>query len=357
MSWLLLAIAALALAALEYFWAEYAWQSLGFRGGCDEILAEPGETVTWSGTVENTGKWPIPFVRVTERFPAEARIQESEDWIRNHCIRNMLQWYKEEKMSLLPRQSRSRTVRLSFPARGVYRIGSYQVSAGDLLGFREKGISGDWQEMVIMPERSSNTVSLDALGGFLGDVSVRRFILEDPILTVGFREYTGREPMKAISWTRTATAGSLQVRQYDYTAERHIMILLNVEGASPEELEESFRLMRSVCEALEQTKIPYGMRTNGNLTAVSGKIRWMPEGLGLRHLNTILYGLGRADATCLHSFRYLTEQTLRHRKSNEAYIVITPPLTNTSRSCVKALESQVGSGVCVLIAEGEGEKA
>lgn len=353
MSWLLLALAAIALAALEHYWADYTSAVLRFHGCCDEILAEPGQIVTWRGTVENRGKLPLPFVRLTERFPKDAQVREPEAWIKSHCTDNMMQWYIEEKMTLLPYQSRTRTVRLSFPARGVYPLGSYQVDAGDLLGFRESGTSGDWQEIVIMPRRSNNTVSLDALGGFLGDVSVRRFILEDPILTVGFREYTGREPMKSISWTRTATAGSLQVRQYDFTAERHIMILLNVEGATPEELEESFRQMRSVCEALEQKKIPYGFRTNGNLTGPGGRITCMPEGLGSRHLNTILYGLGRADKTCLYSFRYLTELTLRSRKSNESYIVITPPLTDRSRRAVKSLESRVGNEVCLLVAKGE----
>jgi len=353
MSWFILAIAAILLAVLEYYWAPYVLKALRFHGSCSKTLAEPDEIVTWSGTVENTRKLPVPFVRLMEKFPKDAHVKESDDWVKYHCHNSMLQWYVEEKMSLLPLQSRTRSVRISFPARGVYSIGSYQMAAGDLLGFREVSTVGDWQEIVIMPERSHNKVSLDALGGFLGDISVHRFILEDPILTVGFRDYTGREPMKSISWTRTATAGSLQVRQYDHTAERHVMILLNVDGASGDELEEAFRLMRSVCEALEQKKIPYGFRTNGNLTGPVGKLFWIPEGLGSRHMNTILYGLGRADDTCYYSFRYLTDRTLRNRKSNESYIVITPPLTDRSRSCLKKLESVVGNGVCLLIAKGE----
>lgn len=356
MIWLIFVLAALAVAALEHFWAGYAVKALQFSGSCNTALAEPGEIVTWSGTVSNNGRLPVPFVRLTERFPKDAAVQEPETWVRSHCVEYMLQWYAEEKMSLLPRQSRTRSIRMSFPGRGVYEIGSYQVSAGDILGFRENGVSGDWQEIVIMPERSKNAVSLDALGGFLGDVSVRRFILEDPILTVGFREYTGREPMKSISWTRTAAAGSLQVKQYDHTAERHIIVLLNVEGASEEELEECFRLTRSVCEALEQKKIPYGFRTNGNLTGPIGKVFRMPEGLGSRHKNTILYGLGKADKTCFFSFRRLTEQALRARKGNESFIVITPPLTEHSRACMNALEAKVGGSVCLLTAKGEEKK-
>lgn len=353
MSWLILAVAAIALAALEHFWAPYALKALRFRGCCSKSLAEPGETVCWSGTVENTSRLPIPFVRLIERFPKAAQVQEPQNWVKAHCHDSMMQWYVEERMSLLPRQGCTKNVRMCFPSRGVYDIGNFQVSAGDLLGFREVSMAGAAQEIVIMPERSRNRVALDAFGGFLGDISVRRFILEDPILTVGFRDYTAREPMKAISWTRTAAAGSLQVRQYDHTAEYRVMVLLNVEGASDAELEEAFRLMRSVSEGLEQKKIPYGFRTNGNLVGPIGKLFWMPEGLGSRHLQTILYGLGKADGTCYDTFRRLTEQTLRQRKSNESYIVITPPLNEHSRPSIQSLEAAVGNSVCVLIAKGE----
>ena len=162
--------------------------------------------------------------------------------------------------------------------------------------------------------------------------------------------------MKSISWTRTATAGKLQVRQYDHTAEQHVMILLNVEGATAEELEECFRLMRMVCEELEAKKIPYGFRTNGNLQGPVGKLFWMAEGLGPRHKNTILYGLGRADGTCYHSFRYLTNRTLAHRKSNESYIVVTPPLNHKTAPCIQSLRAAVGSGICVLTGKA-GEEA
>lgn len=356
MSWFLLALAAIVLAVLEHIWAPYALKALSFHGGCDKEMAEPGEIVTWSGTVENNCPLPIPFVRLLERFPQDAMVRGEEAWIRTHCSTGMMQWFVEERMSLKGRQSRTRKVSFAFPKRGCYSVGSWQLSAGDLLGFREVNKTGDGGEIVIIPDRSRQTKALNAVGGFMGDISVRRFILEDPVLTIGFRDYTGREPMKAISWTRTATAGSLQVRQYDHTAEQHVMILLNVESATEEALEECFRLVRTVCEELENKKIPYGFRTNGNLPGPLGKIFWMAEGLGSRHKNTILYSLGKADNTCYYSFRYLTNQTLKHRKSNESYIVVTPELSGKAAACIRDLETAVGGAVCVLSAE-EGEVA
>ena len=353
MIWMLLALAAAVLVFLEYHWSYYALRSLHFKGEADRIMAEPGEAIVWRSTVENHSRLPIPFVRLSEDFPDHATLISSGTWARQTYSRMSTQWIVEQKLSMRPRQKFSLELTLSFPKRGLYQFARSNLSTGDLLGFREAMRNGDWQDMVIIPERSKDAVSIDALGGFLGDISVRRFILEDPILTLGFRDYTGREPMKAISWVRSAAAGTLQVKQYDHTAEHHIMVILNTEGASPEELEACLSLTRSVCEKLELKKMPYSFRTNGNLPGPVGRIFDLAEGLGHRHLRTILYGLGCADRMCFHSFRYLTHRTLQHRKSNESYIVITPPLRGVSAACLRELESAVGNSLCVLTGRGE----
>lgn len=353
MIYVLIILAVIVLAVLEYYWANHSLKALRFKGQTDRILAEPGEEITWNATVENLSRMPIPFVRLTASFPVDATLHSERSGFRVRPGISFTSRPVEEKMSLRPRRRATRKVRFSFSKRGQYSFAGYHLASGDLLGFKETFKSGDAERIVIMPERSKQQVSLDALGGFLGDISVRRFILEDPILTMGFRDYTGREPMKSISWTRSATAGSLQVKQFDHTAEQHVMVLLNTEGANDEEFEECLRLTRTVCEKLEQKKIPYGFRTNGNISGPVGKIFHMAEGLGDRHLNTLLYGLGRADDTCFYSFRYLAEETLKYRSSNESYIIITPPLEDAARAAVRKLENAVGNSLCILTAKAE----
>ena len=240
-------LAVILLVVLEMKWAPMTLRMLRFRGSPDKILAEPGEAVLWSGEVENHSHLPVFFARLWESFPIQAELLGDPKWIAAHKTESIIQWHVEERMFLMPRQRCVRTASFSIGKRGAYSVGRYRLSAGDLLGLSEEYIHGDGQEIVIMPERSKNVSALFALGGFLGDISVRRFILEDPILTVGFRDYTGREPMKAISWTRTAMTGTLQVKQYDHTAEQTVAVLLNVEGGSDTALEECFCLPRIVC--------------------------------------------------------------------------------------------------------------
>lgn len=350
---LILVIFLILLGVAQFFWARLSAEKLHIRCFADHILAEPEEVVAWKAEVENRGLLPILFVRLREDFPNAAKLHADETWMELHRIDSFQRWHIEEKFSQMPRQRSKRTLRISFADRGVYEIGRYHLAAGDLLGFSEYGFSGPGTELVIMPRRSENMGAIQALGGFLGDISVRRYILEDPILTVGFREYTGREPMKAISWTRTAAAGTMQVKQYDYTAEQTVQVLLNVEGASEEALEECFRLTRSVCETLERRKIPYAFRTNGNLPGPVGKVFYLADGLGSTHLSTILYGLGKADSTCFFSLRYLVTNTLSHRRSNEAYILITPRPDDQAQACIRELGAASPSGLCLLVAEEE----
>lgn len=348
MIWAILVLVAVILAVLEKLWALRVPKAVRLELSADKICAEPDEVVTWTAKIGNISRLPIPFVRLVERFPARSEPQGDPNWISRYCQKGIQHWNVEEKLSLAPRRSYTRSVKMKFSHRGQYRIGDYRISAGDLLGLNEEFREGKGQTIVIFPRRSESQAALQALGGFIGDISVRRFILEDPIMTMGFRDYTGREPMKSISWTRTAMTGALQVRQFDHTAEQHVQILLNVDGGNAEALEECFRLTRMACEELEQKKIPFGLRTNGNLPGPVSKIFSMAEGLGEQHLNTILYGLGRADYTRFYSFRYLVKHTLHCRRNNESYIVITPRLTHEEQAVLRNLEAAAGSSLCVL---------
>lgn len=57
------------------------------------------------------------------------------------------------------------------------------------------------------------------LGGFLGELSVNRYLYEDPILTAGYRSYTSGDPMRSIAWKQSVQGQGLMVKKWDYTTE------------------------------------------------------------------------------------------------------------------------------------------
>ena len=104
MIWIMLALAAAVLAYLEYNWSYYALRSLHFKGEADRIMAEPGETIIFRSTVENHSRLPIPFVRLSEDFPDNARLISSGSWARQTFGRLSTQWVVEQTISMRPRQ-------------------------------------------------------------------------------------------------------------------------------------------------------------------------------------------------------------------------------------------------------------
>lgn len=315
---------------LEKFGTPLLLDMLSFHVETDTILAEPGQKITLTSTVENKSKLPVPFIRLQIPFPVDAEFDLSSKWSRRHLRDGFRNRFLEERFTLKKQQKSLRTMTFTMPHRGVYTIGPYRLSAGDLLGITEASKSGDGLEITVMPEYAKNRQLLQAFGGFLGDISVRRFLLEDPILTAGFRDYSGSDPMKSISWTRTAQTSTLQVKQFDHTAEEMATVLLDTEGGTEEELEACFRLTRSVCQQLENRKIPYDLRTNGNLTSPTGKLFHLPEGLGQHHLNTLLYALGRADYMNFFTREQLVRRTMERRKVGGFTVVITPNLQGSN---------------------------
>lgn len=352
MIWLFIACLLALVLVLEQYWADQALGKLRYFCSCSDLLAEPEQVVTFTSGVENPWFFPVMYIRITTFLPPEAVPLDRSDSV----LRPVNQWTTqlcvEDTTYLLPRRRQVNTLRFSLPRRGWYRLGSAVLTVGDFLGLKDSARPIDnFGEVVVIPRRCENSDVLRTLGGFLGDISVRRFILEDPLLTVGFREYTGREPMKSISWTQSARVGRTLVKQYDYTVDTTVTVLLNAQDGTLEQMEECYSVTRTVCEELEHRGIPYDFRTNGDLTGPMGPMTHVSQGLGQQHLRTILYGLGRATGKHIFSLENLVDQALRTARTNQSYLLVTPPLSPNQQYLHGRLRT-AGGEVCLLECKG-----
>ncbi|MBR2132199.1 MAG: DUF58 domain-containing protein [Oscillospiraceae bacterium] len=328
--------------------AEWSLSHLHYETECDTLLAEPEQVITLTSQIENQSLIPVLYVHVTESLPPATKLLEDQNWINTHTRHSKNEVNVKDVMYLLPHSRRTSKLHFVLPRRGWYQLGRTTVGTGDILGLRESfRMEKNSLELVVIPKRCELPSILHSLGGFLGDISVRRFILEDPILTIGFRDYTGSEPMKAISWSQSARTGRLQVKQYDYTVDANVCVILNTENGTEDEIEHCYSITRTVCEELESKGIPYEFHTNGDLTGPVDSIRWVAEGLGTQHLNTILYGLGRGNCSCVGTMEQLIHRAMHRTRSNQGYIVITPPLSDQNRWITERLHRD-GSTLCIL---------
>lgn len=338
---------------IESRYAEDFLKKLSYQGDLDRDLAEPDQVLTLTSTVRNVGRLPIFYVSLMEMLPEGVRAEEDEDWSRKYLITPEYGLCCKSALCLLPRRRHSKRFRFSLPERGSYQMGRYYLTVGDYLGFHTRYLSGDLnRRIIVMPRRWEDPRLTLTLGGYLGEISVRRFLFEDPVLTIGVREYTGSEPLKQISWKQTARTGKLQVKNYDYTVDANVTVLINLD-CSPAEQEVCFRMARTVCETLERRRIPYEFFGNGDLFGPKGEHQWFPEGLGSQHFRTLMWALGQSKGIVYFSFVGMMERCIQMRRRSRGYIVISPSLREQEREALRTLRRCSETEPCLLTAKAE----
>lgn len=332
--------------------ARFQQKDLGFQYRVDTSLAEPGQRIQLTSTVSNYGRLPVLFVRLREYFRPEITV------VGKQFRRGTREYHLDYVFMIHAHRRKTVDLEVTIADRGVYTLGKYYLENGDYLGISSLVHSGDMdRKIVVMPRRSESAEVLQTLGGYLGDISVRRLYLEDPILTVGFRDYTGHEPMKSISWNQTARAGKMLVNQYDHTVESNASLVLNMSGGTKEELEECLRITRTVCEELEKKRIAYDFYTNGDVYVNQKQLSWLARGLGKQHYRTIMLGLGTSKCRALSDFSELEMRCTENRRyaGSGSIILVTPPLKGEAHQVLNRLRSRVDNELCLLIGTPNGK--
>ena len=310
----------------------------------DMDLVEPGEIITLRYTVLNTSRLPMLYVGFGLQLDDAVAVREDDEWMAKHVSRSFTGTNVDFRFYLLPRRRFSGKVRLSLKKRGVVDLGRCYLETDDLLGLGSTVRSQEIGIKVICTSPRAPLEEVTTLGGFLGNISVRRFIHEDPSMLLGYRDYTGREPMKQISWFQTAKAGRLTVRVFDHTVEQNVTLVVNMEAAPPRVSEQCLALTRTVCEQLEDRKIPYALYSNGDLQSLR-------EGLGRGHLFFVLRRIGLSRLAGYRSFSDLVNHCISHRRGADSYIVITPALSAAGEQALRRLQSFTDARLCVLYGE------
>lgn len=344
-------------AVLEHLSKKHCLDRLGYELKLSKNAVECGEEFVMTSVVSNGKLFPVTFLRLTENVPRQLETDLDGSGAQRktkHVIGMGDAAYLDQTLYIMPRRKAERSIKASLPARGRYLFRGASLTAGDLLGLSEESMDvNSLSEVIVYPPKAGAAAVDNAFGNYLGDVSVRRYILSDPILTVGFREYSGREPQRDISWPRSLREGSLMVKQYDYTSELTATVLLNICGGTPEQIERCYSLARGVCESLEEMRVSYDFLTNACASGAAGMWSYIGDGLGSKHLYTILEGLARAMYEPVFGFERLLNTASRGHDSSRAFILVTPKKTAELTDTVSRFESRVGQRVLIVEAGEE----
>ena len=345
-----LIIIAAVLFVLERISLKDVFRDLSYDFQTDRLYAECGEELTLTGTLVNAGIMPLLHVRLREYMPEEVQFETGSEKDVSGTVGG--EKTADDTLYLLGRQKVTRTIRARMTKRGRYLLGSARITVGDLLGLDSRTKRYHLKkELVVYPKPADIRFWQPQADDYLGSVSVQRFILPDPIETVGFRDYTGREPMKDISWPKSLASGRMTVKQYEYLSDPRACLIVDIADALPSQIEEAYSAARSVADMLEERHIPFSFHTNAYQLTSGAPSQGVMCGSGDVHLHAVYEMLGRGAYESTMSSDSLIEAAAGSRDFQKAYFLIRAAGTDRKKLRI----SELRYGIRILSYPGKEE--
>lgn len=272
---------------LERYSTVHSLDDVQGRLEVEDYLVEAGEPAVIHLVVRNSGpRWKM--------FLA-AKLHLNKEFLpctEHHITQDQTGWGHTVRFTtwLRPGQEADFSTALRLERRGRYVLEPMQVIGGDFLGLVEQSrTERGFHELIVPPRECALPELEEMLGGFLGELSVNRYLYEDPILTAGYRPYTSGDPMRSIAWKQSVRGQGLMVKKWDYTTEPRAVVLVHADTKDydhPEPAELCYSMARTVCRRLEEKAVSYpALRQTLPLTCCSmrlspvrsGESRWKPR--------------------------------------------------------------------------------
>ena len=270
----------LGVVGVAYLWGRRALTAVSYRRHLSQERAAWGDGVVLSVRVENRKLLPLPWLCIEDEMPAALVIRTvltSSHLAERRRLRilSSVLWYQQV----------TRRYTLLCTARGEHVFGPAELRSGDIFG-----LATAW---LTLPERTTllvypRVVSPSALGlppaQPFGPLRTPRRLFDDPLRTVGIRDYAVGDSLRSMHWKATARTGAPQVRVPEPVRTLRAVIFLDVatgehawDGYDPDLLELAIVTAASTAMYLLAEGFEVGLITNGRALGRPGVIGVAPS--------------------------------------------------------------------------------
>jgi uncharacterized protein (DUF58 family) len=306
-----------------------------------------GEEVRLIEYIANKKLLPLPWVRVESKIDSGLRFKKQFNLDIKH------QQFHKSLFTLMPYSSIKRLHNIKCLKRGCFKLTSAALTFGDLFGMSESTkISSFSTELLVYPKLLPlSDVKLPS-HSFMGDAAVKRWIIDDPFMTAGVREYLPGDPLNRINWKMSAKTMSLKVRNHDYTADPKLIIYINVESeegmwgsiTDPDLIEKGISIAATIAQQAISQGVSVGLRSNGSISEHEENPIFVPAGSGFEHFESILQTLARMAIKRTVTFYTLLEDDIQNRTTNSDMLLISSYTNQKLEAQTEAL-TQSGNAV------------
>ncbi|GAE95171.1 hypothetical protein JCM21714_4385 [Gracilibacillus boraciitolerans JCM 21714] len=339
------------------------------RAFSQDTVFEGGETIEMVDEIANKKLLPIPWIRLESKMSPHllTHSENAQDKEEGEIFHRTL-------FSLLPYQKITRRHQLIGSKRGYYPLNTVSVTTGDGIGFGEVFDSFEASTAVtvypaIVPLEEIPLPSHSWLGG---DITVKRWIVEDPFLQAGIREYQQGDPLNAINWKATARTQELQINKKDYTADHHLMIYVNFDSnedirmpiEQPKIVEKGLSYAASLANYTIEQGISTGFGCNGyyvepftnSTDRIKPSVRVAPSNSG-QQIGYIFDAIAKVEMDRSRNFRAFLQEDVEQGLTKTDIIIFSLRRTEKMNRQIAYLEELGNAVEVVLLEEGKGGEA
>ncbi|GIN56114.1 DUF58 domain-containing protein [Lederbergia ruris] len=312
-----------------------------------------GESIEMVDEIANKKLLPVPWLRLESKIDANLQFQKRSNLDNEvHAGGD----FHRTLFSLMPYQQVRRRQMLTCQKRGHYRFETVSLTTGDIFGFGQvfKSVPSK-AEIIVYPR----LVSIDDIPlpthSWLGDVVVRRWIMEDPFLIAGVREYSAGDPLNTINWKATARAQAMQVSQKDFSADHHLMIYVNFNQTEDiwrpivDEplMEKAISYAASIAQYALDNGIDTGFGCNSYFNEMDKQPIRIDPANGGQHLLYLLETMAKLKIGSSTYFDFFLKDELEREIEGTDILIITAIVTKKMNEYIKQLEAR-GNSVEIL---------
>lgn len=327
-----------------------AFKNLDYECRFSTAEASEGDEIFLVETVRNRKMLPVPWLKVDIN---------SSSWLDFAGTRSVVAQenrYVTSSFFLKSYQKITRRWKVKCLKRGVFSIDNVTLVAGDLLGSRVNSVPVHiGAEIMVYPQTVNIEEAFVPVNYLQGDTIVKRWIIDDPFIVAGVRDYTPRDPMNRVHWGATARTGHLMVKQNDYTSKFGLTVMLNIQSVENEYfysldrecIELGIRVAATLFDRVLRNGIPTRFATNAGTIDNRKQMIFTREASGMEHISELMRILARLELKRIKDFEDFIADVEPDLKQSEV-VIITAYLTENICRTIRKIKDR-GNSIKIII--------
>ena len=331
----------------------YNWnKGLGVALEFEKKHVVNGETVNVVEVISNEKRLPLPCVNLKFQVDRELEFPGTDT---NSSVSDLA--YRNDVFSFLANQRITRRIPVKCNHRGVFKISGVQLTFAGPFMNEINVLKVGTCEITVYPKTVDSKRFSFIRSRISGEAECKKYMLEDPFVFRGIRDYTSNDSLKNVNWKATARTGNLCVNEYNESVSRNVCILLNLEDDGmltyDSVNEEAISLAASVAEEFIRQGINVSLISNACDVDTKEAVG-IREGAGVGHLGSINTVLARMDLKLeKEEFAALINRTFIENVSvqssdNSVYVVISASRRKKLQQTMQKFEKKYGQVIWIV---------